>query len=75
VNLILRVRRTSARRASPPGTREPHAHQPDSQEPRQEPGLVSWTGRDGLAGRFTRRVAAGASVAAGQNSACPATRT
>ena len=63
VNRIRRVRRTLARGASPPGTGEPHSRQPDGQEPR----LVSRPGRDGLAGRFLQRVAAGASVAAGQN--------
>jgi hypothetical protein len=73
MNRIRRVRRTPARTGSPPATREPHARQPDDQEPRQEAGLVSRPGRDGLAGRFTRRVAAGASVAARQNRPAPAT--
>jgi hypothetical protein len=69
VNRIPRVRRTSARWASPPGTGEPHSRQPNGQEPR----LVSRLGSDGLAAWFTRHVAAGPSVAAGQNRPAPTT--
>jgi hypothetical protein len=59
VNRIRRVRRTSVRTGSPPATREPHSRQLDDQESRQEPGLVSRPGRDGLTEQFTRHVAAG----------------
>ncbi len=63
MNRFRRVRPTLARRASPPGTGEPHSRQPSGQEPHP----VSRPGSDGLAGRFLQPVAAGASVAAGQN--------
>ena len=68
MNRIRRVRRSLARRASSPGTGEPHASQPQSQEPQ----LASRSGRDGLAGRFTQDLAAAASMAAGQNRPAPA---
>jgi hypothetical protein len=60
---IRRVRRTSARGASPPGTGKPHSRQPTGQEPH----LVRRPGSHGLAVRFLQHVAAGANVAAGQN--------
>jgi hypothetical protein len=63
VNRIRRARRALARRASPPGTGEPHSPQPNGQEPHP----VSRPGSDGLTGRFTQHLAADASVAAGQN--------
>jgi hypothetical protein len=72
MNRIRRVRCTLARWASPPGTGEPHSRQSDGQEAH----LVSRAGSDGLAGRLLRHVAAGASVAAGQNRpACTATNS
>jgi hypothetical protein len=64
-----RIRRTLARRTSPPGPRELHSRQPDGQEPL----LVSRPGRGGLTGRFTQRVVAGASVAPGRNRPVPRT--
>ena len=64
-----RIRRSLIRPASLPGTGEPRA----SQLHGQGPVVASGPGRDGLAGRFTRRVAAGASVAARQNRPAPAT--
>jgi hypothetical protein len=69
VNRIPRVRRTSARWTGPPGMGEPHSRQPNGQEPH----LVSRLGSDGLAAWFTRHVAVGASVAAGQNRPAPTT--
>jgi hypothetical protein len=63
MNRIRRVLRTLARGASPPRTGEQYSRQPN----RQEPGLIGRLGRDGLAGRFIQHVAAGTSVAAGQN--------
>ena len=48
MNRIPHVRRTSARRASPPGTGEPHPRQPNGQEPH----LASRPGSDGLAVRI-----------------------
>ena len=62
-----RIRRTLARRASPPGTGEPHASQPSGQGPH----LASRPGRDGFAARFIRDLAAAVSVAAGQNRPAP----
>jgi hypothetical protein len=67
VNRIRFVRRTLARRASPPGTGEPHSRQPNDQESH----LVSRAGSDGLAGRFLQHAAAGASVTASQNRPAP----
>jgi hypothetical protein len=58
-----------ARWASPPGTGEPNSRQPNDQEPH----LVSRPESDGLAGQFLQRVAAGASVAAGQDRPAPTT--
>jgi hypothetical protein len=60
---VNRIRRTVVRWASPPGTSEPYSRQPNG----QEPDLVSRPGSDGLARRFIQHVAAGASVAAGQD--------
>ncbi len=68
MNRIRRSRRSLARRASSPGTGEPHASQPQSQEPQ----LASRPGRDGLAGRFSQDLAAAASMAAGHNRPAPA---
>lgn len=67
---IRRIRRgTLTRRASSPGPGEPYSRQPAGQEPH----LASRPGSDGLAGRSIQHVAAGASVAAGQNRPAPAT--
>ena len=63
------VRPSSAHGASPPGTGDPRASQPSGQEPH----LVSRPGGDSLVGRFIQHVAAGATVAAGQNRPAPAT--
>ena len=63
------VRPSSARAASPPGTGDPRASRPNGQEPH----LVSRPGGDSLVGRFIQRVAAGATVAVGQNGPAPAT--
>jgi hypothetical protein len=63
------VRPSSARRASPPGTGDPRASRINGQEPH----LVSRPGDDSLVGRFIQRVAAGATVAVGQNRPAPAT--
>lgn len=62
------VRPCSAHGASPPGTGDPRASQPSGQEPH----LVSRLGGDSLVGRFIQHVAAGATVAAGQNRPAPA---
>jgi len=63
MNRIRRVRPRSARRASPPGTGEPHPRQPDGREPHP----ASRPGSDGLAGRLIQDVAAGTSVAPSQD--------
>ena len=63
------VRRSMARGASPHGTAEPRASQPEGQESH----LASRPGRDGLAGRFIQDTAAGASVAAGHTRPAPTT--
>jgi hypothetical protein len=63
------VRRTLARGASPHGTGEPRASQPEGQGPH----LASRPGRDGLAARFIQDMAAGASVAADQDRPGPTT--
>jgi hypothetical protein len=69
MNRIRRVRRSLARGASPPGTGEPQASQPQG----QGPVLASWPGRDGLAAWFSQDLAAGAGVAAGQDRPAPTT--
>jgi len=66
VNRIRRDRPTLAREASPPGPGEPRPSQPSGQGPR----LVSRPG--GLAGRFPRHLAPGASLAVGQIGPAPA---
>jgi hypothetical protein len=58
-----------ARGASPPGTGEPPARQPDGQGYH----LASRPGRDGLAGRSIQDMAAGARVAAGHTRPAPTT--
>ena len=67
MNCVRRVRRTLARWAGPSRTGEPHAGQPNDQEPH----LASRAGSDGLAGRFLPHVAAGASVATGHSRPAP----
>ena len=69
MNRIRRVRPTLARWASPPGTGEPHARQPNGQEPR----LLSRRSGDDLAGRFIQNPAAGTTVAAGHTGPAPTT--
>jgi hypothetical protein len=55
------VRRSPARGASPPGTGEPRASQPEGQGPH----LASGPGRDDWAARFIQDMAAGARGAVG----------
>jgi hypothetical protein len=69
MNRICRVRRTSTRGASSPGTSQSHASQPSGREPQ----LARQPGRDGLPAQIIQDMAAGAGVAVGQARPAPAT--
>jgi len=66
---LIRIRRTRARRATPPGT----GQLPATQRKPHRPHPTRGPARDGLAGRFIQDLAAAAAVAAGQPRPAPAT--
>jgi hypothetical protein len=71
MNRIRHVRRTLARRESPPGPGEPPANQAQNRRPH----LASRPGRGGFAARLIKDLAAAAAVAAGQHRPGPAATT